>query len=259
MLILNGHAGELGDISMKTGMIAAGLGLAVSGVASAAFTGYTVVETNVTSGGLNLTRYELFANFNGATDTVLNVFNFTSTAASAGVDAYGGFWHKDNSDYNGGVLSQQYGTWAPQLVGAAATNRPFDSFLLIGGNPLGTNTTNADPSWNSGGSGSHAGSASGWSRADLVNNPTIGWFNSSPPNNQGRVGVAPNTATQVKLGQFILSQNTQFRTYSLRTAFNNGAGGGVVFADGTFTLGTIPAPGAVALLGLAGLAGRRRR
>jgi hypothetical protein len=186
------------------------------------------------------------------------VFNFTSTAASAGVDAYGGFWHKDNSDYNGGVLSQQYGTWAPQLVGGATTNRPFDSFLLIGGNPTGTNTTNADPSWNSGGSGSHAGSAAGWSRADLVNNPSIGWFNSSPPNLQGRVGVAPNTATQVKLGQFILSQNTEFRTYSLRTAFNNGAGGGVVFADGTFTLG-VPAPGAIALLGLAGLAGRRRR
>jgi hypothetical protein len=91
-----------------------------------------------------------------------------------------------------------------------------------------------------------------------VNNPTIGWFNSSPPNNQGRVGVAPNTATQVKLGQFMLSNDNTDRTFSLRTAFNNGAGGGVVFADGTFTLG-VPAPGAIALLGLAGLAGRRRR
>ena len=243
---------------MKTGMIAAGLGLAVSGVASAAFVNYTVVATNVTSGGQNLTRYELFANFNGATDTVLNVFNLALVSTNE-ADAYGGFWHKDNSDYNGGVLSTQYGTWAPQLTGSATANRPFDSFLLIGGNPTGTNTTNADPSWNSGGSGSHAGSASGWSRADLVNNPTIGWFNSSPPNNQGRVGIAPNTATAVKLGQFVLSQSeTSFRTFSLRTAFNNGAGGGVVFADGTFTLG-VPAPGAIALLGLAGLAGRRRR
>ena len=243
---------------MKTGMIAAGLGLAVSGVASAAFVNYTVVATNVTSGGQNLTRYELFANFNGATDTVLNVFNLALVSTNE-ADAYGGFWHKDNSDYNGGVLSTQYGTWAPQLTGSAIANRPFDSFLLIGGNPTGTNTTNADPSWNSGGSGSHAGSASGWSRADLVNNPTIGWFNSSPPNNQGRVGIAPNTATAVKLGQFVLSQSeTNFRTFSLRTAFNNGAGGGVVFADGTFTLG-VPAPGAIALLGLAGLAGRRRR
>ena len=208
----------------------------VAGVADAAFTGYTVVATNVTSGGQNLVRYEVFANFNGPTDTVLNVFNLTSTGAAAGEDAYGGFWHKDNSDYNGGLLSQEYGTWSPTLTGSATLNRPFDSFLLIGGNPSATNTTNADPSWNWGGSGVHAGNSSGWSRADLVNNPTIGWFNSSPPNNQGRVGVAPNTATQVKLAQFVLSQNHLFRTFSLRTAWNNGAGGGVVFSDATFTL-----------------------
>ena len=244
---------------MKTGMIAAGLGLAVSGVASAAFTGLTVVRTAgvTSSGGVSIDRYELFANFNGQTDTILNVFNLTAIGGSA-ADKYGGFWHKDNSDYNGGVLSQEYGTWAPQLTGNATTNRPFDSFLLIGGNATGTNTTNADPSWNSGGSGSHAGGASGWSRPDLVNNPTIGWFNSSPPNIQGRVGVAPNTATQVKLGQFMLSNDNTDRVFSLRTAWNNGAGGGVNFNDGTFTLG-VPAPGAIALLGLAGLVGRRRR
>ncbi len=243
---------------MKKCMLAAGLGLAVSGAASAAFTGYTVTFNNFTLNGQNYCRAELFATFNGATDTILNVFNFAAVGGSGG-DAYGGFWHKDNSDYNGGVLSQEYGTWAPQLTGSATANRPFDSFLLIGGNATGTNTTNADPSWNSGGSGSHAGGASGWSRADLVNNGQIGWFNSSPPNNQGRVGVAPNTPTQVKLGQFILSLNdSTYRTYSLRTAWNNGAGGGVNFSDGTFTL-CLPAPGAIALLGLAGLTRRRSR
>ncbi|MCE2863947.1 MAG: hypothetical protein LW690_16030 [Opitutaceae bacterium] len=183
------------------------------------------------------------------------MFNL-ALVSSQDADGYAGFWHKDNSDYNGGVLSQDYGTWAPQLIGSATLNRPFDSFLLIGGTPGATNTSNADPSWNSGGSGSHAGNASGWNRADLVNNPTIGWFNSSPPNNQGRVGVAPNTATQVKLAQFVLSQGHGTRVFSLRTASNNGAGGGVVFSDGQFSL---PAPGAIALLGLAGLAGRRRR
>jgi MYXO-CTERM domain-containing protein len=241
---------------MKTGMIAAGLGLAVSGVASAAFTGYTVVSTNFTNSGYNLTRWEVFANFNGATDTVLNVFNFQAQGGwGAHLDAASGFWHKDNSDYSGGVLGQEYGTWAPQLTGSATTNRPFDSFLLIGGNPAAANTTNADPSWGLAGAG-------GWNQAqipttDLTNANAIGWFNSSPPNNQGRVGVAPNTATQVKLGQFILSQgDSAFRTYTLRTAYNNGTGGGVVFADGSFSL---PAPGAIALLGLAGLAGRRRR
>jgi hypothetical protein len=32
-----------------------------------------------------------------------------------------------------------------------------------------------------------------------------------------------------------------------------------IFGNGSFGLGVIPAPGAMALLGLAGLAGRRRR
>jgi hypothetical protein len=236
-------------------MIAAGLGLAVSGVASAAFTGYTVVATNVTNSGQNLTRYELFANFDGPTDTVLNVFNLALVSTNE-ADGYAGFWHKDTSSGNSGVLSQQYGTWAPQAVGNATANRPFDSFLLIGGNPTGTNTTNADPSWNSGGSGSHAGNSNGWTRADLVNNGQLGWFNSSPPNLQGRVGTAPNTATLVKIGQFMLSAGHEVRTYTLTAGYNNGAGGSVQFFTGNFVL---PAPGAIALLGLAGFARRRSR
>ena len=243
---------------MKIGITAAALGLAVSGVASAAFVNYTVVSTNFTNSGQNLTRHELFANFNGATDTVLNVFNFQAQGGwGAHLDAASGFWHKDNSDYNGGVLSQQYGTWAPQLTGSASANRPSDSFLLIGGSPNATNSTSCDPSWGLAGAGAAGYGVPQFPTTDLANANALGWFNSSPPNNQGRVGIAPNTATQVKLGQFILSQgDTAFRTYTLRTAYNNGTGGGVVFADGSFNL---PAPGTIALLGLAGLAGRRRR
>jgi hypothetical protein len=89
-----------------------------------------------------------------------------------------------------------------------------------------------------------------------VNNGTIGWFNSSPPNLQGRVGVAPNTATQVKLAQFVVSQSADCPRFTLRIAYNNGQGGGVVFAAGEILC---PTPSAIALLGLAGLTGRRRR
>ena len=61
----------------------------------------------------------------------------------------------------------------------------------------------------------------------------------------------------MKIGQFMLSANdTSFRNYSLTGGYNNGAGGAVQFFTGTFSL---PAPGAIALLGLAGLVGRRRR
>jgi hypothetical protein len=234
--------------SIKIGAVAA---LVAAGAAQGAFVNFVVTSTNVSNSGQNLVRYELFARFNGATDTILNAFNLRSAGTTTlnAADA-GGFWHKDNSDYSGGILGQAYGTWAPQLTGGATTNRPFDSFLLIGGNPLGTNTTNADPSW---------GAGAGWNQAQLpiFPNSELGWFNSNPPNNQGRVGVAPNTATDVKLGQFILSQgDTAPRFYSLTVGYNNGAGGSVVFGTGTFNL---PAPGAIAVLGLAGLIGRRRR
>ena len=223
-------------------------GGAVTEHAESAFVGYVVTVTPVTNSGQALLRYEVFAVFNGPTDTVLNVFNFQAQGGwGAHLDAASGFWHKDNSDYSGGVLGQAYGTWAPSLTGSATVNRPFDSFLVIGGSATATNSSNADPSW------CNAGPVKGWSQPQIpVGNTsadTLGWFNSSPPNNQGRVGNSPaggsvaNGWTQlvpiggVRLAQFVLSESdAAFRTYSLRTAWNNGAGGGVVFSDGTFTL-----------------------
>jgi len=245
---------------MKNGMMIASLaGLAVAGSASAAFVGYFVSVTQVTTGGVLLDQYRVVARFNGPTDTVLNVFNFSYTGGANVADAYGAFYHKDNSSYNGGVLSKQYGTWSPTLTGSPTLNRPFDSYLVIGGAATATNTTNADPSWNSGGSGAHAGGATGWNRADLLNNGTMGWFNSSPPNLQGRVGVAPNTATEVLLGQFVIDRGAFAGNWTLTIGYNDGvAGSAVQFATNSFGIG-VPAPGAIALLGLAGLAGRRRR
>ena len=239
---------------MKTGMIAAVAGLAVSGVASATFTSYVVTSANVTSGAQNLVVYNVFARFNGPTDTLLNCFNLGAAAGSG--TSLTGFWHKDNADYNSGVLSQEYGTWNPSQTGSITANRPFDSYLTVGGPATGTNTTNAAPSWVTGGNAD----ARSWNRPDLPTNGTLGWFNSNPPNLQGRVGTAPNTATDVRIGQFVLSQGHAAKVLTCTVGYNDGvAGSAVQFGTAQFTLGAIPAPGAVALLGLAGLAGRRRR
>jgi hypothetical protein len=69
--------------------------------------------------------------------------------------------------------------------------------------------------------------------------------------------VGANTATDVRLGQFVVDAGADGGTWNLRIGYNSGvAGAPVQFGETIFSL---PAPGALALLGLAGLAGRRRR
>jgi len=228
-------------------LMALALAGAVSSVASATFVEYVTVKTSTTSGATALDVYVLYARFNGATDTVLNAFNFNGLNGAT----MNGFYHKDGAYYNSGVLMKEFGTWNPSQTGSITLNRPFDSFLTIGGNANPTNTTNADPSWTG---------ASSWNRPDVPNGLNVGWFNSNPPNLQGRVGGVGNTATDVRLGQFVVDAGADIGTFNLKIGYNNGvAGSPVQFAEATFTLGAIPAPGAIALLGLAGLAGRRRR
>jgi len=226
-------------------LTALALAAAVSSVASATFVEFYTVKTQTSNSGINLDVYTLYARFNGATDTVLNAFNFNRTDGSA----TNLFYHKDNAYYNSGVLMKEFGTWAPSQAGSITLNRPFDSFLTIGGNTGGTNSTNADPSWPAAGGS--------WNRPDVPTGLNAGWFNSNPPNLQGRVGSVGNTATDVRLGQFSVDRDANGGTWNLKIGYNSGvAGAPVQFAESTFSL---PAPGAMALLGLAGLAGRRRR
>jgi len=224
------------------------LAAAVSSAASATFVEYVVVKTSATNSGIALDVYNVFARFNGPTDTLLNAFNFNRVDGTAG----NMFYHKDTSSGNSGVLTKAYGSWAPQATGSATQNRPFDSFLVIGGTATATNTTNADPSWPAAGGG--------WTRPDIPSGNNIGWFNSSPPNLQGRVfvgtGAAANTDL-VRIGQFVVDAGANGGVWNLKIGYNSGVSGAPVqFAETTFNL---PAPGALALLGLAGLAGRRRR
>ena len=118
------------------------LAAAVTSVSSANFVSYVVTKTSTTNSGVALDVYTLWARFDGPTDTILNAFNFNRVDGSAG----NMFYHKDNASYNSGVLQQEFGTWSPGQTGNATANRPFDSYLTIGNQAVGTNPTQADPS-----------------------------------------------------------------------------------------------------------------
>ncbi len=230
---------------MKTGMIATLAGLALAGSASASFVEFYTVKNTAVSGAVSLDVYKIYARFNGPTDTILNAFNLNGLAGAS----MNGFYHQDNAS-SASVLSTAFGTWNPALTGSATLNRPYDSYLTIGGIASATNGTSADPSW---------GSPLSWNRPDIPNNVNAGWF--APGGSiAGRVGQAGNTADSVILGSFSVARGTTFGSgYSITIGYNSGvAGAPVQFANGTF-LGAVPAPGAIALLGLAGLTGRRRR
>jgi len=167
------------------------------------------------------TVFTVYAKFNNASDVVLNAF---------GLNAISGAFFQ--SDFAGG-------TWGPQLTNPADV--ATDSFVTIGGTPGFANSTSADPGW--GGPGFiQAGIPAG-----------AGWFNANPPNLQGKVNAV---TLRTLLAQFSYAGVIAAFTTPITVGFNQGLGTPTVFGTATFT---VPAPGAIALLGLAGLAGRRRR
>ena len=216
---------------MKMGLLAGVAATVVAGSASAAFVGMNVVSSTVSQGADTFYVFKVYAKFNNANDTVLNAYGMNALPA-------GSFWH---NDFLSGGGSNVAGTWSPTLIPSAAA-AGTDSWVTIGGNAADFgNSTAADPGWG----------AAGWNQAGIPAN--AGWFNQNPPNLQGRVNA---TTLQTLLAQFVFRNTITAFTTPITIGFNQGLGTAAQFATSSFA---VPAPGAVALLGLAGLAGRRRR
>jgi hypothetical protein len=243
-------------------LMALALTAAVASSASAGLVGLQVTKTQFSNSFGNFDRYELFVQFNGSNDTLVNIGKLTRTAGAA----TNLFWHYDSNTNVNGVQQMRRGTrggWNPNLINSSDVNASgkaeFDSYLTIGGY-VGV----VDPDDDYGGlfgndTAKDASFSTGWDTGGaLPGASNAGWFNSNPPGFQGRVGVGPNTATLVKIGQFIVDRDADGGSYTLRVNWNTGQPGGGQPESGPLAF-NLPAPGAVALLGLAGLAGRRRR
>ena len=206
----------------------------LASAASANFTGFTVDRVITTAGN---TQYKVYANFNASNLVFLNAFNWQNTGAALNAR------HQDAAEDADGNPSQSWSAGV-NLLGAAA--RDNDSWVSASG------------------SGTSAGADAS---LDPGFNPSNG---SSIPNGAGWFDATPGTANLIGAGgasgyRMLIMQVCRtgddfgyFSTHTLQVSYKVNGTSTALFGNGSFQVG-VPAPGAVALLGLAGLAGRRRR
>ncbi len=173
----------------------------------------------------------------GSGDTLLNVYNWNTVGGAAS------------------YFQSFTGTgWQPTNLGGpfdTAALQSADSFVTIGG--FGSDALQVPG----------AGSGSGLDPNFGGNNAAApgvdaGWYNGSPPSLNGAVMTYDNGIMGTFIGRFS-SQGGEFSLAGtvFEATWNQGLG--TPGQQQQFTVMEVPAPGAMALLGLAGLAGRRRR
>ena len=197
---------------------------AMSPLAPAGFTGFSVVRGQGNPNG-NVV-WEIRA-------------NFTSTGLSAGQQWV--FLNAYNWTTLGGSLSALHNdglsSWDASYTDAA--NSSTDSFVTATGT-YGSGTA-LDPNFNP---------ATGSSIPALA-----GWYDGTP----GVNNLVDSNSMSFMVAQIVRSPTASLFVGSLELTYKATGTAVGIFGNGTFVIPGIPAPGAVALAGLAGLTGRRRR
>ena len=263
---------------MKIGFVAFLGTAAVATVANADFIGWTANVRNVSGGYL----INVFAVTDNSTDVILNVYGGTPGTPGAGFIT---------TTSAGGFLQ---GAGAQSVFAPSGSQNwtTLDSFLTVGGGfnttsqaYLANGSTAGDPPWNVSYEDTDTGevttansfntqsNASGFTNPNTNSIPATGGFfiagTSSPARSLAALGanraVSSNAAAAAAsfgmlVGQFYVAQNT----VSEMVKFTN-MGATLRRADSTLSQAAfsvtvaVPAPGALALLGVAGVASARRR
>ena len=230
-------------------LLGAGLATIVAGAATAEITGAYVVSYEMTAAdfdGSDVSVFvqDLYLSSDDGADVALNVFNYV-----AGADAASSYFQSFT------------GTgWQPTNLGGPFDTpalRLADSFVTIGG--FAQNTIAPEQAPGAGG-GTGLDPNFGGNGAAAPGN-LAGWYNGSPPSLNGQVGAVPeNNGDLIGLGVLVgrfstVEAGSDLTGGTLEVTWNQGLG--TPGQQAGFTIA--PAPGALALLGLAGIAGRRRR
>jgi hypothetical protein len=206
----------------------------LASAASASFTGYSVERATTVGGN---TRYSVYANFSASNLVFLNAFSFVNVSGTMNAR------HQDNNTADGDP-----GTWQAGFAVSSA-DRGEDSWVTASG----------------------LASSSGWGTAldpgfaglGVVNdiNNGAGWYDADPSTPNVIAAGGTQGGYRILLAQIVRTGNDSTQAvsnHSLQLSWKVAGTTTAIFGDGSFTIG-VPAPGAMALLGLAGLTGRRRR
>ena len=255
---------------MKTCLIAI---VGTASLVASADAGFLGFVASVRTVGAN-TVIDLYAGVDNASDKFLNVYNANISTTLAG-----GFVQK------AGLATK---TWKPDTAGFTSTrNTSDDSFFTAGtfsggaygGEYYASSNTNGDPnftgtSWN----------ATPASPAATTVPANAGWYTGDPTSVDNRAESLAGLVGRINTGATAASGNTLGSAGTANANFGIWCGHIVVAGTGTMatnvlwsasvsikdgvtsatdqrisTFAAVPAPGALALLGIAGFASRRRR
>lgn len=223
------------SINKKYSVVAIVATAAVSAYSQADFLGY---DADVTTVG-DYTVLNVNAVFSSGSDVALNIYE-----TEIGTLDNGGFNHSDTAFGSGG-------SWAfsstVDIPGFADST--IDSYVTMGDGGAAL-----DPGFGDGNGSGIPGGA--------------GWYNGNPNNQQtGSAyggGIEGISGYAVALGQFVFETaransyiGDPFFSFAGEIGYSDDSG--VAFGTGSITWTAVPAPGAMALFGLAGLSARRRR
>ena len=256
-----------------------GASLAVSAGANAAILGYSGAQSYMTKVVSGVTRtysaIDVFVDCDNAADYIVNFYGVQLKKSFVGVVKNGvsnSATATNTTATNGVLFNQGTGTnkgWNPDFDNADGL---FDSFATIGGrtqdaagNPDSGNQLAKDPSFSN-----FSSSTSGFGTLRTGTTSTTddgpGWYSADPNNAMNKAGSYADL--KIMLGHFVVDVTSFLGTSTTLTLTFNGnitikVGGTVQqqpqFANSFNFLPPIPAPGAIALVGLAGLVSRRRK
>jgi len=260
-----------------------GASLAVSAGANAAILGYSGAQSYMTKVVSGVTRtysaIDVFVDCSNAADYIVNYYGVTTgtppKVAFVGtvLNGVANSSTATNTSNTNGVLFNQGTTtnkgWNPDFDN---TDGLFDSFATIGGrtqdvagNPDTGNQLAKDPSF-----ANFSSSTSGFGTlrtgTTATTNAGPGWYAADPNNVMNKAGTYADL--KIMLGHFVVDVTNYINTSNTLTLRFNGnitikVNGTTQqqpnFANSFNFLPPIPAPGAVALIGLAGVCARRRK